>query len=239
VEFDRLLESGVWPGWGREAYLEFRTKVLDPAFPCTFGTVAMRRGDLMFALLTPADDHDERRLVREVLVEYTTELRGLDAQAASMRPLVVLMPTLPGTSQRAYFDRGWRLLEWLARHDTHGWPARVPTDPEDPAWTFCFGDMPLFVNFKTPAHERRSRQTRCSYALLFQARDGFDHVAGNTEAGRRARTIIRRKLEAFDGMSVHHALAHYGTLENREWKQYFLADGSAGLIERCPWRVPT
>jgi FPC/CPF motif-containing protein YcgG len=236
---DRGLEGGAWPGWGREAYLEFRAKVLDPAFPCTFGTVAMRRGDVRFALLTPDDDVDERQLVREVLVEYTSELRGLDPLAASMRPLAVLMPALAGFTERAYFDRGWRMLGWLAGHDTHRWPERVPSDPEHPAWSFCFGDVPLFVNFKTPAHERRrSRRMRCSYALLFQARDGFDLVAGDTPSGRRARALIRRKLEAFDGMPVHPALAHYGTPENREWKQYFLAEEEAGLPDRCPWRGP-
>jgi N-omega-hydroxy-L-arginine synthase len=237
AELEDLLASGEWTDWGRDAYEEFRSKVLRPDFPCTFGTVAMRRGDACFALLTPRNEAEERRQIRRALRAYTALLRTLDARAASMRPLVVLMPPLSEFTDRDYFDRGWRLLNWLAQHDEFMWPPRVPRDPEHPQWSFCFGGLPLFVTFKTPAHvRRRSRHSHASYCLLFQARDGFDLVAGPTPSGRRARATIRRKLETFDGIPAHRALAHYGTAGNREWRQYFLAEPDSGVPTKCPWR---
>jgi FPC/CPF motif-containing protein YcgG len=235
---DRLVARRALPAWARDAYLEFRDRVLQPDFPCTFGTVAMHRGDVSFALLRPTDESAERALVRNVLIQYVDRLRPLGPAAASLRPLAVLMPAIPSLSLRGYFDRGWRTLRWLASHDTHDWPDRVPTDPDHPEWSFCFGGVPLFVNFKTPAHVvRLSRRLRFSHALLFQARDGFDAIAGDTPAGRRARALIREKLETYDQIPVDQALAYYGTAENREWRQYFLPDGEAKLPERCPWRA--
>jgi uncharacterized protein len=224
------------PEWAAAAYGEIRDKVLDDAFPCTFGTVAQRRGEILYAFLEPRDADDERRLVRESLVAYTDVLRPLEPVTASLTPLAMLMPPPGALSERQYFDRGWALLQWLHEHDTHPWPARVPREPTDPAWSFCFGGLPLFVNFKTPAHARRkSRRTSRSYTLLWQARDGFDVVAGDSPQGRRARAIIRGKLAAYDAVPIWPDLGHYATTDNREWRQYFVPEDNAPLVDKCPW----
>ena len=82
------------------------------------------------------------------------------------------------------------------------------------------------------AHEwRRSG----AYVLLIQTRDGFDAVAGNTPHGRRVRGLIRRKLAAYDPIGPYPELAHYGTADNREWKQYFVPDDNAPVAARCPF----
>jgi FPC/CPF motif-containing protein YcgG len=177
--------------------------------------------------------------VARILAAYTQRLRGLDPVSASLHPLVLFLESPPGARERDHFDRGWTLLGELARIDQEPWPPGVSRDPEDPSWSFCFGGVPLFVTFKTPAHRtRQSRRLGAAVLMLFQARVGFDSLAGDTPRGRRARARIRRKLEVYDGRTPSAALAHYGTPANREWKQYFIPDGDAPLVDACPWSGP-
>lgn len=217
--------------WAAAAYAEVREKVLDEAFPCTFGTVAQRRGEILYAFITP----DE---IREALIAYTDFLRPLEPVVASLTPLAVLMRPLEGLSEKEYFEYGWSLLQRLHEEDPYPWPERIPRDPDDPKWSYCFGGLPLFVNFKTPLHtKRKSRRTERSFMLLFQSRDGFDVVAGDSVQGRRARELIRTKLAAYDAVSVYPELSHYATAENREWRQYFVPEANAPLARECPFHV--
>jgi FPC/CPF motif-containing protein YcgG len=223
--------------WAEMAYHELVTKVEDPAFPCTFGTVALRKGDLLSTFVEARDPAGLRQGLYQCFVEYTDRMRALDPVAASLHPLAIFLP--PPTNVRTitkYFEFGWLLLQWLHEHDPAPWPERVPRDPDDPAWSYCFGGIPLFVNFKTPAHrERRSRRMASAYLLLVQTRDGFDIVAGDTPQGRRARTLIRQKLSGYDPIPPYPELAHFGTTSNREWKQYFVPDDNRPVAEHCPF----
>jgi FPC/CPF motif-containing protein YcgG len=225
------VESAQLPPWAAAAYAEIRDKVLDEAFPCTFGTVAQRRGEILYAFLSPTE-------LRDALIAYTDFLRPLEPVTASLTPFAAVMPPLERFSERQYFDYGWSLLQRLHNEDSHPWPDRIPRDPDDPKWSYCFGGLPLFVNFKTPEHvKRKSRRTERSFMLLFQSRDGFDVVAGDSVQGRRARDLIRRKLAAYDAVSVYPELAHYATAENREWRQYFVPEDNAPLARECPFHV--
>lgn len=237
ADVEREISGGTLPPWRASAYAELKAKVLDDAFPCTFGTVAMRKGDVVVGFVERAEPEEVRRQVRAALIAYTDLLRPLSAVAASMMPCAVFV-ALPAVERSIgeWFADGWALLQWLHEHDTHAWPARVPANPDDPAWSFCFGGVPLFVNFKTPAHERRrSRRMSSASMLLFQARDGFDVVAGDTPQGRRKREIIREKLAAYDAVPIYPELAHYGHPENREWKQYFVPEDNVPVATRCPF----
>lgn len=245
AELDQSLAAGDLTAWQAAAYSEFRAKVLDEAFPCTFGTVAQRRGEVLYAFIdaaATAHAADEAARIRSALVAYLERLRPLDAVQASLLPLVVLVAPPSGVQTvEDYFARGWALLRWLHAHDPSPWPAEIPRDPEDPRWTFCFGGRSLFVTFKTPLHKhRRSRQMNGAWAVLFQSRDGFDALAGDTAHGRRARARIRAKLAAYDDLPPSHALDHYGAPGNREWRQYFAPDGDsatdpAPFASRCPF----
>jgi FPC/CPF motif-containing protein YcgG len=225
--------------WAGAAYAELVAKVADPAFPCTFGTVALRKGDLLMAFVEAAEGAARRQGVYDRLVEYTDRMRPLDHVTASLHPLALFLPAPAGVRTiEEYFAFGWSLLQWLHDRDPAPWPDRVPRDPDDPAWSFCFGGIPLFVNFKTPAHhQRRSRRMGGAYLLLIQTRDGFDVVAGDTPQGRRARSLIRQKLAAYDPIAPYPELAHFGTTENREWKQYFVPDDNTPVTGRCPFNA--
>src|SRR5262249_39662181 len=133
------VEAATLEPWAAAAYAEIRDKVLDDAFPCTFGTVPQRRGEILYAFLSP----DE---LRDALIAYTDFLRPLDPVVASLTPFAAVMPPLP-LSEREYFAYGWSLLQRLHDEDPHPWPDRIPRDPDHPSWSYCFGGLPLFVNF--------------------------------------------------------------------------------------------
>jgi FPC/CPF motif-containing protein YcgG len=239
AQFESLLAAdGVSP-WARAAYQELIAKVADPAFPCTFGTTALRKGDVLVSVIESTDEPIVVDRLTEVLTEYADFIRQQPIVKASMMPLAVLMPPPPSwRTVEDYFRNSWRLLQIVHERDPAAWPERVPTDPDDPRWSFCFGGVPFFVNFKTPMHSRRrSRRTSHSYLWLVQARDGFDTVAGDSPQGRNARRIIREKLAAYDGIPIYSELAHYGSSANREWKQYFVPDGDEPITQTCPFRA--
>jgi len=226
---------GALPTWARSAYLELRDKLLDERFPCTFGTTAQRRGDVLYAFVDGAASA-QRNGIRDALLAFTDRLHQLDPVAASLLPLAVLRPLPSQSSLESLFSDGWSLLQWLHEHDPSPWPKHVPHDPNDARWSFCFGAVPLFVTFKTPVHDRRrSRHLSRGALVLFQAREGFDTLAGDTPRGRRARRIIREKLAAYDDVPVSPALGHYGTLGNREWMQYFASDDTEPMASQCPF----
>ncbi len=236
---DRRREAGELSEWAVRAYAELCDKVADEAFPCTFGTTALKQGEILFAFIEATEEPAVIDELVGALTEYAEFVASQSIVRASMQPLAILMlpPPAWGTVE-AYYDNSWRLLAAVHERDPAPWPARVPADPDSPDWSFCFGGVPLFINFKTPRHRRRrSRRTAHCYLWLVQARDGFDVVAGDTVQGRHARHIIRDKLEAYDRVPTYPALGHYGAPENREWKQYFVPETNEPLGEECPFRA--
>ena len=54
-DLDQALEDQSLEPWMARAYEELRAKILDEAFPCTFGTSAQKMGDLYYAFAEPDD----------------------------------------------------------------------------------------------------------------------------------------------------------------------------------------
>jgi FPC/CPF motif-containing protein YcgG len=238
-EVDLELTAGRLARWAGDAYRALREKVGDPEFPCTFGTVALKKGDLLVGFVESDTDDAIVAALVALLSDYARFILGQPIVTASMMPLAIFMKPRPDCATvEAYFTVSWKLLQQVHERDPEPWPARVPPDPEDPRWSFCFGGVPFFINFKTPLHrDRNSRRVDHTYLWLVQARDGFDIVAGDTPQGNHARNLIRDKLTRYDRISPYPALAHYGQPDNREWKQYFVPESNEAPADRCPFRT--
>ncbi|MBC7788815.1 MAG: YqcI/YcgG family protein [Anaerolineae bacterium] len=239
-EIETELAAGRLSDWAERCFRELSAKVDAEGFPCTFGTVALRRGDVLFAFVDIADITLQAERVASALQDFTARVHALGTVQASMLPFAVfLAPPEDAASMDDYFRIGWDLLDRIHRLDSDPWPERVPNNPDAPDWSFCFGGVPLFVNFKTPLHRaRRSRRMDNAFLLLFQARDGFDVVAGDTPQGRRARAIIRTKLAAYDDVEIWPALGYHGRPENRDWKEYFVPESNDEIATLCPFMRP-
>jgi FPC/CPF motif-containing protein YcgG len=217
------------PPWAREAHGQYRQEILDPAFPCYFGTKAERQGHMRFAIIGDGENPD----LASALTDFVAFSRANHRRRHVFIALLQERPAGFGDAQ----SRFWELLDWLHRHDPEPWPADVPADPDDPNWEFCFAGDPMFAFPCIPAYRnRRSRRMGDGFALCFQPRRIFFGVDRSDPGGERIRSDIYDRVRAWDGIPPHPDLEQlsYGDPDMREWKQYVLPDHNGELAARCP-----
>ncbi|HYO54046.1 YqcI/YcgG family protein [Archangium sp.] len=223
-------EDGGLPPWLNQEYKTFRKVVLDPEFPCYFGTSGEKTGELRYA-------YAEEGVWTHVPDALRTFL-ALSREHPRIRHALALFvePSPRERTLAEYRDQFWSILNFLHEVDSSPWPLNRPEDPEDPLWEFCFDGEPMFVFASCPAYKKRiSRELGRSLVLLFQPRRVFDDIKGGTKAGTRAREVIRRKMEKMEGMPAHPDMGNYGDPSVHEWKQYFLPDDNTPVAGRCPF----
>ncbi|WP_137702578.1 YqcI/YcgG family protein [Marimonas lutisalis] len=206
-------------------------------FPCTFSQNAFRRSLVMFSFV---EDTGAQALaaMRADLAEYVALSRQWDGQINTAHPLVMAFSAtaVPPTELAGYHAFGWDMIQNWHDHDPAPWPDDVARDPAAPFWSMCFAGMQLFINMSAPAHERRkSRNLGRHFLFIVNPRERFDMVAGETPEGRRVRSVIRARAEAYDGMPHAPVLGKYlkGELE---WPQYALPDDNDNFPATCPFR---
>ncbi|QIN84428.1 cupin domain-containing protein [Rubrobacter tropicus] len=226
--------DGMVPRWLVREYGRFRDRLLDPEYPCYFGTSAEKRGELRYGYVEGDDVGHVPALLREFLALSKANPQVRHALALFFEPERARRPL------SFYEERFWYVLRFLHGLDESPWPEDRPYDPVDPKWEFCFAGEPMFVFASAPAYRLRdSRNMGDSLVLLFQPRRVFDGIEGGTPAGTRAREIIRARMEAWEGMEAHPDMGSYGDPSSHEWKQYFLPDDNTPVTGRCPFHAAT
>ncbi|WP_372084535.1 non-ribosomal peptide synthase/polyketide synthase [Tistrella mobilis] len=221
------------PAWLPPFYDLFHAKVTDPAYPCFFGTLAERKGEMFYAWVDRADD------LSGVPAAMATFLRLAAERPEEKNNFALFFPPEPEPlSHSAYRDRFWRVLQHLHDHDPAPTFETLETEPDDAAWEFGFGGEQMFAVGCAPSYKARdSRNLGPGMVILFQPRSVFIDTITKREIGAEARSVVRKRLLAWDGQPVHPDLGVYGDTDNREWKQYFLADGNDPEAGRCPFLV--
>jgi len=225
---------GRWPVLAAELFRE-RMLSSESPFPCIFGADAARRATLRFAFI-PAGDERVPTLAG-ALREFASVAEEL-GRRTSLVTIFEFDPRL--NSLEAHRDHFWWLLTQLRRRDTAPWPDGISTDPDDPTWEFAFHGMPMFVVANTPHHRRRRSRYFEYFAITFQPRFVFDDLKEGTPSGDNSRTVIRRRLAAYDGVERTPLLASFGAAGTKEWIQYFLRDDNEPVDPdaRCPITAP-
>jgi FPC/CPF motif-containing protein YcgG len=214
------------PQWVTDARQTFEQNVGDPAYPCFFGGQALREGAIHYSFV----DQGDHAHLPETLRYFLRECR--DHPLANFAVFFGPVPGLTHDGARAHF---WATLERLQHRDTDPGALGGIGDPDTPLWEFTFAGVQMFVVGASPTYSRRrSRNLGSSMVMLFQPRDVFDIDNVGKDAGNQARTLIRRRLRAWDGIAHHPALGTYGDPGNREWMQYFLPDDNEAPGGICP-----
>jgi hypothetical protein len=226
------LRSPALPEWVRQAYEQYRQVILDPEFPCYFGTRAEQQGHMRYAYA----EHDRDRSLPAALAEFVEFSR---THPKRRHVFIMFLPTDTGAPDgfARHERRFWDLLQWLHDNDPRPWPADVPRDTDDPAWEFCFAGDPMFAFPCIPAYRRRqSRRMGEHLIICFQPRRVFFGVNRDDPGGERVRADIYARVERWDGVRPHPELVNlaYGDPAMREWKQYVLPDANTPLPSRCP-----
>ncbi|WP_144160625.1 YqcI/YcgG family protein [Paraburkholderia sp. BCC1885] len=218
-----------FPEWLGSSYEKLRSLVMHPEYPCFFGTLAERRGEMFYSYVPSKD------------------ISGLPATMATFARLanqpeyrrnniaIFFEPDSQPLSHQAYHDYFWGALQHLHNTDPHP-EADFQPDPDDEAWEFSFGGLQMFVVCACPSfNKRHSRNLGPGMVLLFQPRAVFVDTITNKVIGREARNQVRERLRAWDQVEPHPDLGFYGDPGNLEWKQYFLADENLRAAGRCPF----
>ena len=239
-ELNSLAEQAPLPNhpdlWPLLAFTQIKGIASRPDFPCYFAAKAFDSGGQRFLFCDTPDSPATLDNLATNLSEYlriVERTSGWEALATIM--FVVFKPLNPIASLEEYHNQGWRILDYLHRHDPQPWPADIPRDIEDPDWTFCYNGVSLFINMSCPAHvNRKSRNVGDSFAFILQPRAGFDEVAGNNPKGNQVRRMIRARIGRYDTIGPSPALGSYGDGATLEWKQYALQDDNEPTKAQCP-----
>jgi FPC/CPF motif-containing protein YcgG len=228
------------PAWFHEGRAELRRVFLDAddPYPCYFAESGERLATNHYTYLEP--ESDQGPIEAAALAPLAAALRTF-LQRPRIRPahrlslLCLVRPPRMPISFAAHRARFWDVLGGLRVLDADPWPARTPTDPDDPGWNFCFAGEPLFTFGACPAYlPRRSRAVSRGLLLVFQPLTIFADIGGTTAAGRAAKRRIRDRLAVYDPVPMLADAGDGSGSTQAKWKQYFPpADGSPSA-GRCP-----
>lgn len=217
------------PAWLPARYETLRSQVMHPDYPCFFGTIAERRGEMFYSFVNGRDE-------RQLAATMTTFSRLASRPEFRRNNIAIFYESdAEPLTHDAYHDRFWATLQHL--HDVDPDPAADDQPPpSDETWEFSFGGIQMFVVCACPSFARRhSRNLGPGMVLLFQPRAVFVDTITNKVIGRQARNQVRERLRKWDDVPPHPDLGFYGDAGNLEWKQYFLADASQPAADQCPF----
>jgi FPC/CPF motif-containing protein YcgG len=217
------------PAWLDASYGTMCGHVMDPAYPCFFGTMAEKRGEMFYSYVNGKDIRD-----LPATMQTFAELVSLP-QYRKNNIAVFFEPDREPLTHAAYHDLFWSILQHL--HDVDPDPhADAQPDPSHEDWEFSFAGVETFVVCACPSfRQRHSRNLGPGMVLLFQPRSVFVDTITNKVIGREARNQVRKRIETWDTIPAHPDLGFYGDPGNLEWKQYFLDDTNLPADDRCPF----
>ncbi|MBO9128176.1 YqcI/YcgG family protein [Bacillus sp. 165] len=218
------------PKWVGEEFETFSKVVSDPTFPCYFGMTALKKGDLRYSFIS----HGDWSTLPNTIMEF---LQLMQQKPLIRRGLFVFVE--PEEEERAleyYRDYFWNVLQFLHEKDTQPWPEYIPPNPDHYLWEFSFGGEAIFAFGNAPAYkQRKTRDLGNSLVIGFQPRMIFEGLEGNRPQGAHSRQSVRERVEKWDGLPKHPDISHYGDINHREWKQYFIGDDIQPIEGKCPF----
>lgn len=226
-----MVNPDIVPSWVTREYENFRSVVTDKTFPCYFGMTAEHKGELRYSYIS----HDNWTHLPDTLKEF---MKLFDTNKRLIRHgfFLFVEPEEERKDIPYYRDYFWRILQYLHEQDDKPWPKDYPTDPDHHLWAFSFSEEPYFVFGNTPAYaKRKTRDLGNSLVLGFQPRRIFEGLEGTSKGGHMSREKVRERVEKWDNLPKHPNISHYGDLEHREWKQYFIGDDCEPIKGKCPF----
>jgi uncharacterized protein len=232
----RVLDQGrlgVTPehSWKLDAYEQYKAKLRAPDYPCFFGQSGESRGETLYTFIAA-------RCLDELVTNMQQFVNLIGTPNYERSSLIAFFEPDPSITNHSFFvARFWQVLQFLHEHDCD--PATERT-PSHPLWEFSFQRCEMFVVGASPTYRRRrSRNLGPGIVLVFQPRSLFIDPATSQPIGAPIRQRIHKRMQAYDGMSVHPDIGFYGDAINREWKQYALPDDNEPVSGACPFHART
>ncbi|MGJ7547614.1 YqcI/YcgG family protein [Pseudomonas alloputida] len=221
--------------WQSRAVQDIREHILRKDYPCVFTRSGYDKDHLMMCFIQdpfrPSDIAKGFDAIRD-FVQVVDKAPNQQAAALKTLMLCVDCSKLDETKQE---QAVWALLNGFLALDKSLWPANIPSDPDDPDWAYCLFGKRAFITALAPSHKvRHSRNIGSHMVLLYQLRDGIEHVAPYNSKGDDVREIIRKRIEAYDDVPLAPDMTTHGEGGNKDWTQYWLGDGMGRFQGKCP-----
>ncbi len=235
---EQAVDNSRVPAWVEQHWKTFREGLLgsrnETPFPCFFGAESVRNGEPLYTAVPSLTETDALFELGSTLCSYLDCYQEYSDRASLV---TFFAPDDRVTTEAAYHDALWHILQFLHVHDPTPWPESIPTDPDHARWEFCFGGEPIFPTCRAPFYDQRnSRYCPIGLEITFQPRALFEslNVTADTDAGQHARTIIQERLESYDGVCPHADLGDWGVEGDREWPQYMLSSDRQQAPQKPP-----
>lgn len=222
------------PAWVNERFRSFHSMVMNKreVFPCYFATIGEEAGVLRYSYLE-AGELRRPVALSSSLVAFLSQRRPRRPRSA-----LIVFVAATGTSEEDHRVQFWDLLQALHDLDKTPWPESIPSDPDDPDWSFCFHGTPIFVAGHSPHYRNRlSRKTERDLFLVIQPRSNLAGITGRGRTADRVRQRIRGSLCSYDSVAPSPELGVYGDPDSREWRQYWLSDDNSPTEDPCPLSI--
>lgn len=234
-EAEHYLENPNFPKWKKEAVTDVRERILHKDYPCVFTRAGYDKNHLMFTFIEYPFNGDMVKRAFNAIEKFIALIgRTEGKQAAALKTLMLCVDC----TNLAFNDEPkvvWHLLNEFLRLDDSEWPKGIPKDPDNPEWAYCLLGKRAFITVLSPSHKKRhSRNIGSHMVLLFQLRDGIEHVAPYNAKGDDVREVIRQRIEAYDVVPLAPDMTTHGEGGNKDWTQYWLGDGMDTFQGKCP-----
>ncbi|RAI89561.1 hypothetical protein DET54_11429 [Paenibacillus pabuli] len=230
---DEMSDRNKIPNWLEKEYESFKRNVRDTSFPCYFGTLAEKRGELRYTFI-----EDDYGVLPDTLLAFLEVSRANPDKRQNLT--VFFKPELEERSLEFYNKKMWDVLQYLHLKDPCPWPESTPKDPQDSSWEFCFGGEAIFVFSASPSYKmRHSRNYGESFILIFQPTRIFSGFESDVAEGIKARSVIRSRLLDWDNHAVNIPPDSSKLGEKKEyyWKQYAISDDNEPIKGGCPFHM--
>ncbi|WP_025784315.1 YqcI/YcgG family protein [Sporosarcina sp. D27] len=218
------------PEWLLCEYETFKNTVTDKTFPCYFGINGQLKGELRYSYITQKDWSNLPLALYDFLALFK------DPKHKRHGLFVFVEPFETHRALEDYRDQFWKILQYLHEVDEIRWPDESPRDPDHYLWDFRFHGEAIFAFGNTPAYkQRKTRDLGNAMVIGFQPRKIFKGLKGTEKGGIMSRDKVRERVEAWDHLSKHPDISHFGDPEHNEWKQFFIGDDSEPIQGKCPF----
>lgn len=203
-------------------------------FPCIPATIGFSTNQLRYGFVGNPKHSDTIKEVAVLLSDYTISSK----EYGKFTSLIIFYNTpteLFGKYNVERFEElFWEQLSSLNEFDEMDWPKRIPPDPHNPIWEFCFNGEQYFIYCATPSHRNRRSRHFDYFMLAITPRWVLQEFNKNVTFANNIKSQVRKRLENYDSIGIHPDLNSYGLEDNFEWKQYFLRDDESSL-SKCPF----
>lgn len=222
-----LLES-----WEQEAFEAFKEKMTNRVrpFPCIPATKGFHCNHLRYAFIAEIEKDVSIAKLSNVLKTYGSISRECGAYTS----LIIFFYSASTHTLHEYEQLFWKTLAGVSELDESPCGGVSLQNPHDPAWEFSFNGESYFVYCATPEHKKRRSRSFPLMMLAITPRWVLQHFHRTQPNVEQMKSLVRKRLAAYDEAPVHPELKWYGEKDNYEWKQYFLRDDETTL-QSCPF----